>query len=287
VIRLRAEGFSPPEISGQDFRTVVGSVLGWQRLRSTAFDLQRTSSGYRFAGRGFGHGVGLCVIGAGTRAARGESVNEILGFYYPGLAVGGLGIAASVPPAGAAERSPAGSPAAEADVRLALPGGEEGEREAIVALVGGARDEIARRAGVVPPRTITLTVHPNVESFTRATGLSWWMSAATRAASIDLLPLTLLRQQGQIERTIRHEVAHVVIDGVLSGRPLWVREGAAMYFADPDDAGIEGRPARVDCPTDAELGRPASAGAQRDAYDRAGRCFRRQLADGRAWTEVR
>ena len=240
VTRLRADGFSPREISGQDFRMAIGRVLGWQHLRSTSFDLQRTSAGYRFSGRGFGHGVGLCVIGAGHRAARGESVDDILRFYFPGLHVGPLGSTAIVS-APAAVPAPAAAPqpaaAASGDVRLALPAGEESERQTIIALVGQARDDIARRAGVSAPAGLTLTVHPSVDAFGRATGQPWWVSASTQGAQIDLLPLALLRQQGQLERTIRHEVAHVVVDGVLAGKPLWVREGAAIYFAEPAPAG--------------------------------------------------
>ncbi len=295
VTRLRIDGFSPNEISGQDLRMAVGRVLGWQHLRSTIFDLRRTSAGYRFAGRGFGHGVGLCVIGAGHRAARGESVDDILGFYYPGLQIGTAGSTttpADARPAPSTTANPVPAPrpspvpAATDDVRLALPAGEEHERAAILALVRTARDEIVRRAGVTPPAVLTLTFHPSVDAFGRATGQPWWASASTRGARIDLLPLALLRQQGQIERTIRHEVAHAIVDGSLSGRPLWVREGAAIFFADsaPDAAT---RPPRVECPSDIEIARPVSAGAQRDAYARAEQCFLRQIADGRRWDEVR
>jgi hypothetical protein len=149
-----------------------------------------------------------------------------------------------------------------------------------------ARDDIARRTGLRAPDVLTLTFHPTVEAFGRATGQPWWVSGATRGAQIDLVPLALLRQQGQIERTIRHEIAHAIVDPVLAGRPLWVREGAAMHFAEPD-APIDGRPPRVECPADAELQRPVSAGAQREAYARALQCFRRQLAEGREWREVR
>ncbi|MDP1570201.1 MAG: hypothetical protein Q8L86_09370, partial [Vicinamibacterales bacterium] len=172
------------------------------------------------------------------------------------------------------------------DVRLALPAGEEHEREALVALVRAARDEIAARAGVTAPPVLTLTFHPSVDAFGRATGQPWWVSASTRGARIDLLPLALLRQQGQVERTIRHEVAHALVDGALTGKPLWVREGAAIHFADPASSNAE-RPPRVDCPSDLEITRPVSAGAQRDAYGRAAQCFERQLAEGRSWREVR
>ena len=51
VVRLRAEGFSPPEISGTDFRMAIGRVGGWQLVKSTAFDVDRTGSGYRFRGQ--------------------------------------------------------------------------------------------------------------------------------------------------------------------------------------------------------------------------------------------
>src|SRR5262245_57038571 len=59
VARLRLEGLQPDEISGQDLRFVVGRTLGWQHIKSTAFDLTRTPDGYRLRGHGSGHGVGL------------------------------------------------------------------------------------------------------------------------------------------------------------------------------------------------------------------------------------
>ena len=35
-------------------------------------------------GAGWGHGVGLCQIGAAVMADKGYSYKEILGHYYPG-----------------------------------------------------------------------------------------------------------------------------------------------------------------------------------------------------------
>ena len=81
VARLRLDGLTPSEIRGNEFRGAVGFTT----LRSTAFALERTAGGFQFTGRGFGHGVGMCVIGAGRRAARGESLQAILAHYYPGL----------------------------------------------------------------------------------------------------------------------------------------------------------------------------------------------------------
>ena len=35
-------------------------------------------------GKGWGHGVGLCQIGAAVMASRGKNYQEILEHYYPG-----------------------------------------------------------------------------------------------------------------------------------------------------------------------------------------------------------
>jgi hypothetical protein len=153
-------------------------------------------------------------------------------------------------------------------------------------LIRRSRDEIAKSTGATAPPRLRVTVHPSVESFGRTTGQPWWVSGATDGAAIDLLPITILRQQGQLDRTIRHEVTHALLDAALAKRPIWVREGAAAYFATPESA-RQGKAARVDCPSDVELLRPVSAGAQRDAYARAEACFARAIADGKRWDQIR
>jgi stage II sporulation protein D len=53
-------------------------------------DAQEPEGGRRswvFTGRGWGHGVGLCQVGAYGMAAAGYGYREILGHYYPGTAV--------------------------------------------------------------------------------------------------------------------------------------------------------------------------------------------------------
>jgi SpoIID/LytB domain protein len=300
VARVRLDGFSPADMSGHEFRMALGRIVGWQALKSTAFEVERTSGGYRFRGRGFGHGVGLCVIGAGNRAARGATVDDILHFYFPGLTIGdgnavSLTSAApgtstprsNAPVAPVAPAAPAApnAPAAP-DISLALPGSEEGDRAAVITLLRKSRDEVAKRTGAVPPARLRVTVHPTVDSFGRATGQPWWVSGATEGPAIDLLPITVLKQQGQLERTIRHEVAHALLDGALANRPMWIREGAAAYFANPG-AATTTKPARVACPTDLELLRPISAGAQRAAYARAETCFARAIADGKKWDQIK
>jgi SpoIID/LytB domain protein len=284
--RIGIEGFTPSELPGNEFRMAVGRIAGWQSIKSTAFDIDRTSTGYRFRGRGFGHGVGLCVIGAGRRAATGATADQILRFYYPGLTVGPvpspLTTTSATPPPATLKPDPA----AAGDVELALPGNEESERQTVVSLIRRSRDEIAKSTGATAPSRLRVTVHPSVESFGRATGQPWWVSGATDGAAIDLLPIAILRQQGQLDRTIRHEVTHALLDAALAKRPMWVREGAAAYFATPDSA-RPGKAARVECPGDVELLRPVSAGAQRDAYARAEACFARAIADGKRWDQIR
>ena len=280
IARIAVEGFTPPEMTGHEFRMAVGRVAGWQSIKSTNFDIDRTSTGYRFKGRGFGHGVGLCVIGAGRRAAGGADVETILKFYFPGLTVGSIGSVTTTTTAAAA------APAVPNNIALALPGSEEGERAVLVSLIQKSRDEIAKATGAAPPARVRVTVHPTVESFGRATGQPWWVSGATDGPAIDLLPIAVLRQQGQLERTIRHEITHVLLDATLAKRPMWVREGAAAYYARPADARLA-NPERVACPTDAQLTRALSAGAQRDAYARAEICFARAIAEGKKWDQVR
>jgi stage II sporulation protein D len=60
-------------------------LRGKFRLRSTYFNIQETENKVLLKGRGFGHGVGLCQIGAMEMAALGYNYSEILHFYYSGV----------------------------------------------------------------------------------------------------------------------------------------------------------------------------------------------------------
>jgi stage II sporulation protein D len=59
------------------------------------FDRQTTSdgtvSGWVFTGRGWGHGVGMCQVGAYGMAASGFSYRDILSHYYPGTRIDNRG----------------------------------------------------------------------------------------------------------------------------------------------------------------------------------------------------
>ena len=56
-------------------------------LFSSAFSIQRNDTGFSLKGKGWGHGVGLCQIGALGMALKGKSYNDILNHYYPGTKI--------------------------------------------------------------------------------------------------------------------------------------------------------------------------------------------------------
>jgi len=278
------DGLTPGEISGQDLRAIVGRTLGWQFIKSTAFDLRRTGSGFHFTGHGSGHGVGMCVIGAARLGAKGVSAVDILARYFPGAELSSSTVkAAAIAPVGP-------------EVLVSLPAGDEGERDVIRDLVVRARDALASQLGVTVPPHLTLRFHPTVESYQQGTGQPWFTAGATAPpprAEMQFVPLTVLRDRGVLETTLRHEIVHVLTAPALNGRPLWVREGAASYFAGerqigPDTPGRRPAPQpRLSCPTDEELLRPVSPGALSLAHTRATACFARQIAEGRKWSDVR
>ena len=311
VARLKLSGLKPEQISGQDFRVAVGRTLGWQHVKSTSFELRKKDGSYRFSGHGSGHGVGMCVIGSARLAERGVSGDEILARYFPGLGISGgapvLTAKAPAPePRTAAPRTVAPRPvvpttaapraiaaAVDPAVLVSLPDDDEGARDAIVKQTLKARDDLAKTLGVTAPR-VTLRFHPTTDDYERVTGQAWFTSGAIVGAELHLLPLAVLRDRGVLERTIRHELVHLMADTALGKRPAWVREGAAIYFA--GEQVIPGEPQqrpafkptpRAACPDDNELLRPVSVGALSNAYARARSCFAKQIQSGRTWRDVR
>jgi len=278
VARLSLDGLMPRDISGQDLRVVVGRTLGWQHVKSTAFELRRQGTAYRFSGHGSGHGVGLCVIGSTNLAARGVGAPAILAKYFPGTVI--------------ATPAPRVTPASPG-VLVSLPDDDEGERTSIARVTGQARDELSTTLGVAPPAKITLRFHPTTDDYERATGQPWFTSGAWIRAELHLLPLAVLRERGVLERTIRHGLVHAMTDDALGNRPAWVREGAATYFGGerPIPGAAAGAPLRQEprasCPEDNELMRPVSVGALSNAYARARSCFARQIAAGKSWRDIK
>ena len=63
----------------------VRRLLG--NLRSGLFVIDRTASGWRLTGGGYGHGVGMCQYGAIGMAERGHDADAILRHYYRGARI--------------------------------------------------------------------------------------------------------------------------------------------------------------------------------------------------------
>lgn len=78
------EGDTSRTIRGEQLRAVVNQRLGEKGLQSTRFTVHRSGASYVFRGSGFGHGVGLCQLGAAARARQGESVEAIIATYFKG-----------------------------------------------------------------------------------------------------------------------------------------------------------------------------------------------------------
>ena len=70
-------------LHGNQLRNLLG-------LRSAAFELERTYSGYTFYVRGYGHGAGLSQAGADYLARQGWGFEEILRHYYTGVTLAGI-----------------------------------------------------------------------------------------------------------------------------------------------------------------------------------------------------
>ena len=80
---LRIVGSKHTEVIGKELR--IRRALSTSHLKSSAFEAERDPAGaWILRGRGWGHGVGLCQIGAAVMADRGFTYRQILQHYYPG-----------------------------------------------------------------------------------------------------------------------------------------------------------------------------------------------------------
>ncbi len=276
VERLRVSGMRPNEITGPAFREALGTT----RIRSTAFTLKREGNVVRFTGRGYGHGVGMCVIGAGRRARRGESLESILAQYYPNLQLTDLASASVLPK----PLPPPPVDVSASGVVVSVPRDSKITARDLERITITARESLTRALGT-PGVPVTVELHETLDQFRLEVRRPWWVSAAVTGSTIDLAPAALLAQRDGIETTVRTAMAELLMAKALTDRPAWVRVGGARYFASTS------RPAtpssNVPCPADAELTLAVSAVAQREAESRAVRCFARALAKSGDWRAVR
>ena len=81
IITLKVVGEKQTIIVGKELE--IRKWLSESHLYSSAFEVEKTTDGFILHGKGWGHGVGLCQIGASVMGDQGIPYTEILSFYYP------------------------------------------------------------------------------------------------------------------------------------------------------------------------------------------------------------
>jgi stage II sporulation protein D len=217
---LRVTGSGSITVSALNFRSAIGRNIGWERLKSNWYDVSDEGNLMVFHGRGSGHGVGLCQVGAEVMGEEGHTYREILAFYYPGTK---LGVSAQGMP---------WQHLASEDVEL-LTTQPERDR-ALLSVATRYVHESENSTGLVYRASPRLKVYPTVAAFRNSTGEPGWAAASTRGRTIQLQPSDVLRRAGTLESTIRHELLHMLIESYARpGTPLWFREGLVLYLAGP------------------------------------------------------
>lgn len=90
IKKLRIRGTEATVVVGKELE--IRKLLSESHLKSSAFDAEFIGDRVVLHGSGWGHGVGLCQIGAAVMASRGYGYREILGHYYPGTSLSGEGL---------------------------------------------------------------------------------------------------------------------------------------------------------------------------------------------------
>lgn len=80
ITRLKITGTKRTHIVGKELE--IRKWLSTSHLYSSAFVVDKTGKGFILTGAGWGHGVGLCQIGAAVMAAKGYKYDTILQHYF-------------------------------------------------------------------------------------------------------------------------------------------------------------------------------------------------------------
>jgi stage II sporulation protein D (peptidoglycan lytic transglycosylase) len=253
---LRVTGSSSITVSALNLRAAVGHNLGWDRLKSNLYDVSDDGSRVMFHGRGSGHGVGLCQVGAEVMGEEGHSYREILAFYYPGTK---LGVSAQGVP---------WQQISNEDVELLTT--QPDRDRALLSVATRYMHASEESTGLLYRAAPRLKIYATVAAFRNSTGEPGWVAASTRGRTIQLQPSDILRQAGTLENTIHHELLHMLIESYArSGTPLWFREGLVLYLAGPKIETSSHHHFEDTAALEKALRTPASAEQMRAAYDEA------------------
>ncbi len=219
---LRVTAGGSVSVSGIAFRSAIGRHIGWDRLKSNLYEVSDHGDQIVFHGRGLGHGVGLCQIGAEVMGEEGHSYRQILAFYYPGTK---LGVAA---------QGLAWQQLSNEDIEL-LTSRPERDRS-LLPLATRYLHTAEDATGLLYRGRPRLKVYATVAEFRDATGEPGWIAASTRGRTIQMQPSDVLRQAGTLESTVYHELLHMLIEShAHPGTPQWFREGLVLYLTTPGE----------------------------------------------------
>jgi len=177
-------------IPGLIFRAAVGHNVGWGQLKSNWYYVRVEGDKVVFHGRGYGHGVGLCQVGAEIMGEEGRSYREILSFCYPGTR---LGVSAQGTP---------WQQLTSEDVVLFTTRPELDHP--LLPLANRMMHEAEEKTGLVYNGATKLKVYATVAAFRDATGEPGWVAASTRGCTIHMQPTALPRTAKQRTASRRH-----------------------------------------------------------------------------------
>jgi len=237
-------------VSASALRFGVGRALGWEHVRSDAYELGVRNRELVFDGRGHGHGVGLCQEGAAEMASEGQTAREILAFYFPRTAV-------HILPSDAGWQQTRIGP-------LTVRSTEQLSAERIAALQQ-TWSEAQRRFPSRHAAQAEIVFAPATELFRQISGQPGWALGSTRGSTIVLQPDSVLRAHGlDLSATLLHEMLHVLVEAEASERaPLWLREGLVEVLAGES---VASAPAQSLKAIDDALLRPGSLRESEEAH---------------------
>jgi stage II sporulation protein D len=249
-VRFTGSNGASAVVAGNALRMAVGRSLGWNQVRSDAYELGLRHGALVFDGHGHGHGVGLCQLGATEMASEGKSAREILGFYFPGTAV-------RVTPEDSGWREmQAGAVTVRATQTISAA------RQAEIAQTWAQAQQRFTPHRAVKP---TLLLAPTTELFRQLTGQPGWMLASTQGSVIVLQPEAVRRgNRAEFAPTLLHEMLHAEVEAECGARtPLWLREGLVEVLAEDRAAAAEPMPTQA---IEAELLHPSSRAENERAH---------------------
>jgi stage II sporulation protein D (peptidoglycan lytic transglycosylase) len=250
---LTVTGSHSITVPGLTFRSAVGHNIGWDRLKSNWYDVRVQGNTIVFHGRGSGHGVGLCQVGAEVMGEEGRSYREILAFYYPGTR---LGVSA---------QGTQWQQLTSEDVVLFTTRPERDRL--LLALATRMMHEAEENTSLMYNSAAKLKIYANVAAFRDAAGEPGWVAASTRGNTVRMQPTDVLQNAGTLETTLRHELLHMLVEEhAKPGTPLWFREGLVLYLAPPNGSTASGSNFDDVSALEKALRSPASEQQMRAAY---------------------